>query len=103
MGAAPRLAAALLARVLYATLPEPWTTLANTSAIWGLVPFTVVIVTAARGSRAAVLGPTALVAMVATWAVLAPDTDPPRVLALAALLAGALFVAYLLFDAIAAS
>ena len=80
-------AAALLARLLYAALPEPWTTLANTSALWGLVPFIVAAGTQARGSRAWLLGAAALLAMVATWAVLAPEPHSPRVLVLWAVVA----------------
>ncbi|TFC27392.1 hypothetical protein E3O25_09815 [Cryobacterium sp. TMT1-3] len=76
------IATGLLARALYAVLPEPWTTLANTSALWGLLPFTVAALTRTRGSRAILLGMTALAAMVVTWAVLGPESQPPRVLVL---------------------
>ncbi|TFB73766.1 hypothetical protein E3O06_08050 [Cryobacterium glaciale] len=81
------IATGLLARALYAVLPEPWTTLANTSALWGLLSFTVVALTRARGSRAILFGATTLVAMVATWTVLDPEPQSPRVLALWAIVA----------------
>lgn len=80
-------AAALLARLLYAVVPDSWTTLVNTSALWGLVPFAVVVVTAVRSSRAAVLGQISLLAMVVLWAVLAPEPHSPRVYVLWAVVA----------------
>ncbi|WP_129590320.1 DUF6518 family protein [Cryobacterium aureum] len=77
----------LLARALYTVLPEPWTTLANTSALWGLLPFTVAALTRARGSRAILVGATALVALVATWAALGAESESSRVLVLWAIVA----------------
>lgn len=80
-------AAGLVARALYAVLPEPWTTLANTSALWGLVPFFVAAATRARGWQAVGSGVAVLAALVATWAVLAPEPHSPRVLVLWAVVA----------------
>ncbi len=85
--------AGLVARMIYAVVPEPWTTLANTSALWGLVSFLVAVLSRARGWRAVLLGAAALEMMVATWAALAPESHSVRVLvlwAVVAIVAGAL-------------
>ncbi|MBC7441547.1 MAG: hypothetical protein H7311_03355 [Ramlibacter sp.] len=75
-------AAGGLARLLSAVLPEPWGTLANTSALWGLVPFVASLAVRAPRSASILVGITALVAMVATWVLLAPQPVTPRELLL---------------------
>src|SRR5690606_22482633 len=70
--------AGLLARLHFAALPEPWNTLANTSALWGLAPFLVGYLTRARGWRSAVLGIATLAVVVATWVLLSPIPVTPR-------------------------
>lgn len=74
--------AGLIARSLAATLPRDWATLANTSALWGLVPVAVVLALGHRGARAMVSGILALGAMVAVWIALAPTPPSTRELGL---------------------
>jgi len=75
-------AAGALARVLFAVLPAPWDTLANTSALWGLVPFLVAAGLRVRGRTGAGVGALALLTMVAGWVLLAPQPASPRILLL---------------------
>lgn len=51
-------------------LPAPWGTLANTSALWGLVGFAAALVQRARGGLAVSAGAAALLGMVAVFALL---------------------------------
>ncbi|MGB7361859.1 MAG: DUF6518 family protein [Rhodococcus sp. (in: high G+C Gram-positive bacteria)] len=64
------LLAAVVAVSLFVTLPTPWDSLANTSALWGLVPYGVAIALPHRSS--VLLGIAAMTALVAGWIVLAP-------------------------------
>lgn len=66
------------ARLLFLLLPDPWGTLANTSALWGLVPFVAVAALRVRARRAVVAGVICLAAMVAVWVLLAPAPPTPR-------------------------
>lgn len=81
-----------LARLGDQTLPAPWHTLANTSALWGLAPFLIVRAVQLRGPRAATLGVAVMAAVVVVWVVLAPEPPTSRQLLLwgiVALAAGA--------------
>jgi len=80
--AAAGVAAGLLARLSFAVLPAPWDTLANTSALWGLVPFLVTAALRVRGWAAAGVGALALLTMVSAWVLLAPQPASPRILLL---------------------
>lgn len=66
------------ARLLFLLLPGPWGTLANTSALWGLVPFFAVVALRPRARHSAVAGAICLAAMVAVWVFLAPAPPTPR-------------------------
>jgi hypothetical protein len=67
VAASAGLAGGLVARLLFAVLPEPWGTLANTSALWGLIPFFVAFGLRARGWRGAAVGVVALAVTVVAW------------------------------------
>jgi hypothetical protein len=66
------LGAGLVARLLFEVLPDTWGTLANTSAVWGLVPFFVAFGIRSRGWLAVAIGILSLATMVATWTLLSP-------------------------------
>jgi hypothetical protein len=74
--------AGVFARLLFAVLPDPWVTLANTSALWGLVPFACVVGLRATGRLATGIGVASLASMVAVWAILAPVPATARTLLL---------------------
>ena len=65
-------AAGALARLLANVLAPEWATLANTSALWGLVPFGIVLVLRERGWRAAAYGVLGLSSMIGVWIASAP-------------------------------
>ncbi len=71
-------AAGAFARLLDSALPAPWNTLANPSALWGLLPFAAVTALRLRGWPAASVGAAALVSMVTAWIVLAPSPASGR-------------------------
>jgi hypothetical protein len=62
------LGAGLVVRLLFGVLPEPWGTLANTSALWGLAPFFVAFSLRMPGWRSAGYGIVSLALMVTMWA-----------------------------------
>lgn len=66
------------ARLLFLVLSDSWGTLANTSALWGIVPFFAVAALRVRGRRAVLAGAASLAAMVAVWVLLAPAPPTPR-------------------------
>lgn len=66
------LGAGLIARLLFTALPEPWNTLANTSALWGLVSFFIARGIRARGWSSVAVGILSLASMVTTWTLLSP-------------------------------
>ncbi|HEU4808153.1 MAG TPA: DUF6518 family protein [Homoserinimonas sp.] len=72
IASAAGLGAGLVARLLFEVLPEPWGTLANTSALWGLVPFFVALGVRARGWRSVTTGILSLALMVTAWVLLSP-------------------------------
>ncbi|TFC30182.1 hypothetical protein E3O55_08880 [Cryobacterium sp. MDB1-18-2] len=82
VAAAAGVTAGALARLLFAVLPAPWDTLANTSALWGLVPFLVTAGFRVHGRAAAGVGAVGLLTMVSVWVLLAPQPAPPRILLL---------------------
>lgn len=67
VAASAGLAGGLIARLLFAALPEPWGTLANTSALWGLIPFFVAFGLRARRWHGVAVGVVALAATVVVW------------------------------------
>ncbi|WP_156148912.1 DUF6518 family protein [Rhodococcus sp. MEB064] len=80
----------LLAATLFAVMPSPWDALANTSALWGLVPFAVA--SRSEGGRGVLLGVASMLALVGSWIVLAPSIISGRevlVFLVAGLAAGA--------------
>lgn len=64
--------AGLIAAALFSVMPTPWDALANTSALWGLVPFAVA--SRIASGPGVLLGSASMLALVGSWIVLAPST-----------------------------
>lgn len=93
IASAAGLGVGLVARLLFEVLPEPWGTLANTSALWGLVPFFAARGVRARGWRSVSTGILSLALMVTAWVLLSPVPVTWREVvmwAVVAIIAGAL-------------